>query len=444
MSDVAVDHLASSEITQEPSKAAVALVTLALAVGGFGIGTGEFVVMGLLPDVAGAFDVTTPQAGHVISAYALGVVIGAPVIAALAAKLSRRTLLLLLMTVFALGNIASALAPTFASFTILRFITGLPHGAYFGVAALVAASMVPAQRRARAVGQVMLGLTIATLVGTPVATFLGQLLSWRAAFMMVGAIGALTVLLIALFQPKDEVEEGASILRELGALRRVQVWLALAMAAVGFGGMFSIFTYIASTTTDVAGMPARMVPIVLALFGIGMNVGNIVGSRLADISLKGTIGGMLVFNIVVMVAVFADSRKPADAVHLRVPDRLRLCRLPGRPDAADGCRRRRADACRRLQPFGVQYRQRARRLARRARHRLGLHRCRDRLCRRGPVVRRPSGLCLRRCSRAAAASTPDPDEKLVRHCGINLFGHLTFLHAGAISRPWKTACFHAD
>ena len=310
MSDVAVDHLASSEITQEPSKAAVALVTLALAVGGFGIGTGEFVVMGLLPDVAGAFDVTTPQAGHVISAYALGVVIGAPVIAALAAKLSRRTLLLLLMTVFALGNIASALAPTFASFTILRFITGLPHGAYFGVAALVAASMVPAQRRARAVGQVMLGLTIATLVGTPVATFLGQLLSWRAAFMMVGAIGALTVLLIALFQPKDEVEEGASILRELGALRRVQVWLALAMAAVGFGGMFSIFTYIASTTTDVAGMPARMVPIVLALFGIGMNVGNIVGSRLADISLKGTIGGMLVFNIVVMVLFSLTAANP--------------------------------------------------------------------------------------------------------------------------------------
>ena len=300
MTDVTVDSLAPQDVAEAPSKTAIALVTLALAVGGFGIGTGEFVVMGLLPDIAGTFGVTTPEAGHVISAYALGVVVGAPVIAALAAKMSRRTLLLLLMTVFAVGNITSAMAPSFQSFALLRFVTGLPHGAYFGVAALVAASMVPAHRRARAVGQVMLGLTVATLIGTPIATFLGQLLNWRAAFMLVGGIGALTVLLIALFQPKDTVEEGASILRELGALRRVQVWLALAVAAVGFGGMFSIFTYIASTTIDVAGMPVGMVPVVLALFGIGMNVGNVVGSRLADISLKGTIGGMLVFNIVIM------------------------------------------------------------------------------------------------------------------------------------------------
>jgi len=300
VTDVTVDSLAPQDVAEAPSKTAIALVTLALAVGGFGIGTGEFVVMGLLPDIAGTFGVTTPEAGHVISAYALGVVVGAPVIAALAAKMSRRTLLLLLMTVFAVGNITSAMAPSFQSFALLRFVTGLPHGAYFGVAALVAASMVPAHRRARAVGQVMLGLTVATLIGTPIATFLGQLLNWRAAFMLVGGIGALTVLLIALFQPKDTVEEGASILRELGALRRVQVWLALAVAAVGFGGMFSIFTYIASTTIDVAGMPVGMVPVVLALFGIGMNVGNVVGSRLADISLKGTIGGMLVFNIVIM------------------------------------------------------------------------------------------------------------------------------------------------
>ena len=310
MTDLVIDSHEPQSVADTPSSTAVGLVMLALAMGGFGIGTGEFVIMGLLPNVADTFRVTTPEAGYVISAYALGVVIGAPVIAVLSAKLARRTLLLLLMTVFAAGNIMSAVAPTFASFTLLRFLTGLPHGAYFGVAALVAASMVPIHRRARAVGRVMLGLTIATLVGTPIATLLGQLLDWRAAFMMVGGLGALTVLLIALFLPKDRVADGASIMRELGALVRVQVWLTLGIAAVGFGGMFSIFTYIASTTTDVSGMSAGMIPVVLALFGIGMNVGNIVGSRLADISLKGTIGGMMAFNVVIMTLFSLTATSP--------------------------------------------------------------------------------------------------------------------------------------
>jgi DHA1 family inner membrane transport protein len=310
VSDIAVEVLDTQTSLETPSRTAVALVTLALAVGSFGIGTGEFVIMGLLPEVASTFGVTTPQAGHVISAYALGVVVGAPVIAVLAAKMARRTLLLLMMAIFAAGNISSAFAPTFESFTALRFITGLPHGAYFGVAALVAASMVPVHRRVRAVGQVMLGLTVATLIGTPIATFLGQLLNWRAAFMMVGAIGLATMLLIALFLPKDRVEEGASIARELGALTRIQVWLSLGVAAVGFGGMFSIFSYVATTTTEVAGLGTAMVPVVLALFGIGMNVGNIVGSRLGDISIKGTIGGMMIFNIVIMTLFSLTAANP--------------------------------------------------------------------------------------------------------------------------------------
>ncbi|KJF69473.1 MFS transporter [Rhizobium nepotum] len=292
------------------SPLAVALIELALAAGGFGIGTGEFAIMGLLPDVATTYGVTVPQAGYVITAYALGVVIGAPIIAVLAARMTRRTLLLGLMGLFALGNILSALAPDFLSFTVLRFITGLPHGAYFGVAALVAASMAPIHKRARAVGRVMLGLTIATLLGTPLATFFGQMLSWRAAFMLVGGIGLLTVALLWLFQPRDRVEEGASVWRELGAFRRVQVWLTLAIASVGFGGMFSVFSYIAKTTTDVAMMPVSTVSMVLALFGIGMNVGNVVGSRLADISLNGTIGGMLAFNVVVMVVFGMTAHDP--------------------------------------------------------------------------------------------------------------------------------------
>ncbi|MDS7596584.1 MFS transporter [Agrobacterium tumefaciens] len=289
---------------------AVALIELALAAGGFGIGTGEFAIMGLLPDVATTYGVSVPQAGYVITAYALGVVIGAPIIAVLAARMTRRALLLGLMGLFAVGNILSAMAPDFLSFTILRFITGLPHGAYFGVAALVAASMAPIHKRARAVGRVMLGLTIATLLGTPLATFFGQMFSWRAAFMLVGGIGFLTVALLWFFQPRDKVEEGASLWRELGAFRRVQVWLTLAIASVGFGGMFAVFSYIAKTTTDVAMMPVSTVSMVLALFGIGMNVGNVVGSRLADISLNGTIGGMLAFNVVLMVLFGLTAHNP--------------------------------------------------------------------------------------------------------------------------------------
>ncbi|WP_440409848.1 MFS transporter [Neorhizobium petrolearium] len=290
----------ASEAAPALSPLAIALIEIALAVGGFGIGTGEFAIMGLLPDVAATYEVSIPMAGYVISAYALGVVVGAPIIAALSARMPRRTLLLCLMGLFAVGNILSAIAPDFWSFTALRFITGLPHGAYFGVAALVAASMVPFHKRARAVGRVMLGLTVATLVGTPIATFMGQMLNWRTAFFLVGGIGAVTVALLWYFQPRDQVQEGASVKRELGAFSRPQVWLTLGIAAVGFGGMFSVFSYIASTTTMTAQMPVAMVSIVLVLFGIGMNVGNILGSRLADLSLKGTIGGVMVFNVIVM------------------------------------------------------------------------------------------------------------------------------------------------
>lgn len=278
----------------------VVLVILALACGGFGIGTGEFAIMGLLPDVAATFQVSTPQAGYVISAYALGVVVGAPLIAIAGAKASRRSLLLILMSVFTVGNLASALAPDFLSFTVLRFLTGLPHGAYFGVSALVAASLVPVQMRAQAVGYVMMGLTVATLLGTPVMAFFGQSLNWRVLFLSVGAIGALTVTLIWLYLPRDKPTEGAGVMRELVAFTHPQVLLTLTLAATGFGGMFSIFSYIAGTATEVAHMPAGMIPVIMALFGVGMNVGNVVGSKLADIALMGTIGGMLVFNIVVM------------------------------------------------------------------------------------------------------------------------------------------------
>ena len=276
---------------------------IALGVGGFAIGTGEFVIMGLLPEVASDLKVTIPQAGHVISAYALGVVIGAPVLAVLAANWPRRALLIALMALFAVGNLASALAPGYLSMNLLRFIAGLPHGTYFGVAALVAASLAPPHRRASAVGLVMLGLTSATLVGVPIAAWLGQHLGWRAAFVLVGAIAALACVLIRRGVPDLPAAHGASPLRELSALAKPQVWLTLGIGAIGFGGMFSVFSYIKPLLTEVTGISVDAVPLVLAMFGVGMVVGNLVGSRLADKSLMRTIAGVLVWDAVVLGAV---------------------------------------------------------------------------------------------------------------------------------------------
>ena len=271
------------------------LIEVALAVGGFAIGTGEFATMSLLPNLAQGLSITQPEAGHVISAYALGVVVGSPLIAVLASKLSRRTLLLGLMGMFALGNIASALAPGYGTLLLLRFMAGMPHGAYFGVASLVAASLAPPDKRSQAVGRIMLGLTIATLVGTPLATWFGQALGWRLAFAGVGLAGAVAVALIFAFMPKTNAK-ASSPLVELGALRRGQVWLTLGIAAAGCGGTFAIFTYITATLTQVSGIPPVLVPVVLCLFGVGMILGNVVGSKLADRALMPSIGGVLVWN----------------------------------------------------------------------------------------------------------------------------------------------------
>lgn len=283
---VDADESASATVSAAPSEAGrdrtAARSIIALGVGGFGIGTGEFVIMGLLPEVARDLGTSIPTAGHVISAYALGVVIGAPLLAVLTARAARRRLLVGLMLAFALGNFASALAPGYVSLNLMRLLTGLPHGTYFGVAALVAASLAPPGQRARAVGQVMLGLTSATLVGVPVAAWLGQMLGWRAAFAFVGLIGLLAAFLVRRALPDLPADAGASPLRELGALRRKQVWLTLAIGAIGLGGMFSVFSYVKPTMVEVAGLSVGQVPFVLALFGLGMVVGSLVGPRFAD------------------------------------------------------------------------------------------------------------------------------------------------------------------
>ena len=273
--------------------------------------------MGLLPDVAGSLHVSEPEAGHLISAYALGVVIGAPMIALLAAKTNHRTMLLLLMVGFAVANLASAAASGIMTLTVTRFLSGLPHGAYIGVAALVAAAIARADQRAQAVGRVLLGFAVATLIGTPLAAWLGQHFGWRSLFLLVGAIGALTVVLLWLTLPKDEPHEGASASRELVAFARPQVLLTFAFTAIGFGGMFAVFTYIAATAIHVAGLSVSFIPIILAIFGLGMMAGMQVGAWLADHWLMKTLGGVLSFNVLVFAA-FALTAHHAVALCLMV------------------------------------------------------------------------------------------------------------------------------
>ena len=249
------------------------IVHLALAVGGFAIGTTEFATMSLLPYMASDLHVDEPTAGHVISAYALGVVVGAPLIAIAAARAPRWLLLIGLMVVFALANGLSALAPDYMSMVALRFLSGLPHGAYFGVASLVAASVVAPDKRAAAVGRVMLGLTIATIVGVPLANILGQTVGWRWAFAAAAVLAFVTAGLAFVYAPRDPPHPEASPLRELGALSRPQVWLTLAIGAIGFGGIFAVYTYLASTLTYVTAAPANTLPLLLMVFGVGMTLG---------------------------------------------------------------------------------------------------------------------------------------------------------------------------
>ena len=262
---------------------------LALALGGFAIGTTEFASMGVLPDIAGDLGVSIPQAGHAITAYALGVVIGAPTFAILGARLPRKGLLLVLMAAITVANLASAMAPTFESLVVARFASGFPHGAYFGIGAVLASSLVPRHRRARAVAMTMMGLTVANVVGVPLTTLLGQWLGWRSTYATVVVIGVLTLVAIELLVPRVLAHDGASPRQELSALRLPQVWLTLLVGAVGFGGFFAVYTYVAPTLTEVSGFAEAGVPIALALFGVGMTLGTLLGGRLADWSVRKTL-----------------------------------------------------------------------------------------------------------------------------------------------------------
>ena len=217
------------------------------------------------------------------------------------------------MGLFAFGNLASAFMHGYTGLYIMRFVAGFPHGAYFGVASLVAASLAEPGKRAQAVGRVMMGLTIATLCGTPLATWLGQIAGWRAMFAAVGLIAILTMVLVMIYVPKQPADEGASPLRELGAFRRKQVWLTLGIGAIGTGGLFSVFTYIAATVTEVSHIDVKWMPVVFATFGLGMVLGNIVGSKLTDRSVMGTVGMVLLYDMAVMLVFPFLMQHPATA-----------------------------------------------------------------------------------------------------------------------------------
>lgn len=279
------------------------LALLALAVSAFGIGTTEFVMMGLLPNVATDLDVPIPTAGWLVSAYAIGVVAGAPLLTALGSRLPRRRMLIALMGLFTVGNLASALAPGFDTLLAARFLAGLPHGAFFGVGSVVAARLAGERRGARAVATMFLGLTIANILGVPAATLLGQHLGWRATFVVVTVIGLLAMAAIRLLVPALPAEARVGLRREAGALRDRQVQLSLLTTVFGFAGVFAVYSYLSSMLTRVTGLSESMMTAVLALFGVGMTLGALVAGPLTDRAPRPTLYAALT-ALAAVLAVF--------------------------------------------------------------------------------------------------------------------------------------------
>lgn len=275
----------------------IALAQFVLALGGLFLGTAEFAAMGLLPSIAGTFEVDVPKAGHLVSLYAIGVVVGAPLLTVATAGMEKRRLLMGLAALIVLGNAGSALAASFGQIGVARFIAGLPHGAYYGTAGLVAASLVAREKRTQAIGHVMLGLAAANVAGVPLATWMGQVFGWRSAFGLVAAGGVLLFILLPLVVPQRPADKDASPLSELSAFGSLQVWMTLATAAIGFGGMFAVYSYITPTLTEVTGIAEARVPWMLALWGLGMVVGNTLGGWLADRSLTGAILGFFGWTV---------------------------------------------------------------------------------------------------------------------------------------------------
>jgi DHA1 family inner membrane transport protein len=307
--------------TAVPSRRIAAWALVSLAVGSFGIGMTEFVIMGLLPEIArdllpgvwaSSRDDAIAQAGWLISLYALGVVVGAPTISGLVARFPRNRVIVGLAAALTLFTVLTVIAPTFELVALSRFFAGLPHGAFFGMGALIAADVLGPGKRAKGVAIVLMGLTVANVVGVPVGTFLGQASGWRLAFLVVAAIFAAATVMVWMFVPPHEGDTGRTFRAELGVFRIGQVWLTLAMGAIGFGGFFAVYSYVSPLVTEISGSPVWVVPIVLVVMGIGMTVGNLLGGVLADRNLRATVVGGLSALLVVqaLLAVTATHIVP--------------------------------------------------------------------------------------------------------------------------------------
>ena len=283
------------------------LALLALAIGGFGIGLTEFVIMGLLPEVAEDFTVSETVAGYLISGYALSVAVGAVALTLVLTRMPRKTALLCLMVLFILGNLISALAPTYASMMTGRVVAALCHGAFFGIGSVVAASLVEREKRAQAIALMFGGLTVANVLGVPLGTLLGQAAGWRSTFWAITAIGVLAFAGIAALVPAGLSRDAAVGVRgEIAAFREPQVWLSIVVTILGYGGMFGGFTYIAFTLTEVSGFSSSAVPWLLILFGVGLFAGNLVGGRAADRNLLRTLVVVLA-ALTAVLALFAST-----------------------------------------------------------------------------------------------------------------------------------------
>ncbi|MBA9030459.1 MFS transporter [Rhizobium leguminosarum] len=277
------------------------LALLVLALSSFAIGTTEFVIMGLLPEVAADLSVSIPQAGWLVTGYALAVAIGAPVMAVSTAKLKRRTALIALMAFFIAGNLLCALASDYWVLMIARVVTALCHGAFFGIGSVVAAGLVAEDRKARAVALMFTGLTLANVLGVPLGTAIGQAYGWRATFGVVTVIGIVTISGLIAILPRDKQQENGSILREIAALRNGRLWLALSTTVFFAASMFALFTYIAPLLRDVTGVSPEGVTWTLFLIGLGLTIGNLVGGKLADWRLGATLAG--VFAAIAMTSI---------------------------------------------------------------------------------------------------------------------------------------------
>ncbi|TAP25777.1 MULTISPECIES: MFS transporter [Micrococcaceae] len=304
---------------------------LALAIGAFGIGLTEFVIMGLLPDVATDFAVSEAAAGWLISGYALSVVVGALGLTAATVRLPRKPVLVGLLVLFIIGNSLTALAGTYEVAMIGRIIAALCHGAFFGIGSVVASDMVPANKKAGAIAIMFTGLTAANVLGVPFGTLLGQHSGWRSTFWAISAIGVLALIGILVLVPAiKHAAEGISLRRELGAFTSLQVWLSLGVTILGYGGMFGAFTYIAYTLTEITGFNETTVPWLLMLFGVGLFVGNWIGGRMADKSIDRTLLFFIAALLVVLVVFgFLASNQIATIVALLLMGGFGFGTVPG-------------------------------------------------------------------------------------------------------------------